>query len=153
MAWLLALLLFGCPSGDDDDTSVDVGDDRPWWTPRDDDDATPEPPLEPTWTSLHPELIYRCTCHKTNEGGDGGFTGLEDPTLGYASLVGYPSEDLPSMARVEPGDPDRSYAWLKIEGTHLAAGGLGDSMPPTGHLPDEPRAVIREWIELGASSE
>jgi hypothetical protein len=143
---ILASALVGCPSADDDDTAA------PEPTPADDDDdATEEPPLEPTWTDVHPELEYRCTCHKTNEGGEGGMTGLENADLAYLLLVNQPSEDLPDMDRVEPGDPEASYLWLKVLDTHLAAGGRGDRMPPTGPgLQDRHLDLIREWIERGA---
>ncbi len=144
IAILLALLV-GCPPADDDDSASDpvVNDD--------DDDATEAPALEPTWTSLHPEFVYRCTCHKTSEGGEGNLTGFENADLAWAVLVGVPSVDLPTFFCDDTAATESSYSWLKIQDTHLAAGGLGDRMPPTGPgLSDELKGVIREWIELGA---
>ena len=65
----------------------------------------------------------------------------------YDLLVGVPSAEDPSLARVEPGDSDLSYLIKKIEGT-----GLGDRMPADGppYLPDGEIQLIRDWIDQGA---
>lgn len=146
-SWLLALaLLLGCPPANDDDSGVE-----PPAQDDDDDDSTPVDVLDPVWSELHPELNYRCACHRTSEGSEGDLGGMEDADLIYARLVGAPSHDLPDMNRVEPGQPARSYLWLKVNDAHLAAGGRGDRMPPTGPgLSDELKGVILAWIELGA---
>ncbi len=143
----LALLAAACPPLDDDDSTAPespIGDDD---DAVDDDDAT----LEPTWESLHPLFLFRCACHRTNEGGDGGLTGMESVELAYVNLVGRPSDDVPGLDRVDPGRPDSSYALLKILDQHRSVGGPGDRMPPTGvALREDQVAVIREWIEDGA---
>ena len=142
---LLLCLLVACPAdpGLDDDDAADDDD------AQDDDDAAPE--YEPVWTSLYPLMFFRCACHRANEGGEGGFVGMEDEQRAYDALVERPSEDVPALNRIEPGDPDASYAWLKINGLHRGQGGAGSRMPPTGNpLPDDQKAVIRAWIEDGA---
>ena len=71
--------------------------------------------------------------------------------LAYASTVSVPSQELPSMHRVEPGDPDQSYLVHKIQGTHLDVGGSGLRMPRGQEpLSDDQVRLIRAWIEQGA---
>ncbi len=141
----LALRVAGCAPPDDDDSAGEPP------TAAADDDDTPDDVLDPTWSELHPLLLFRCTCHRTNEGGDGGLTGLESKDTGYANLVGHPSEDVPGLARIEPFDPAASYVWGKVTSTHLGMGGAGRRMPPTGPaLPTAQLEVLRTWIELGA---
>jgi len=133
------LVLTGCSANDDDDSAG-----------FDDDDAAVE--LTATWDSIQPLLRFRCGCHHTADGGEGGLIGIDDVELGYAALVGVPSEDVPSMARVEPGQPDQSYLLLKLRDAHRAAGGTGDRMPPTGPaLPDAQIQVIADWVAAGAA--
>ena len=69
---------------------------------------------------------------------------------GYTSMVGVASKDIPSMALVEPGDLDGSYLWLKLNNTHLSAGGSGGIMPKSGALPSSDLAIIETWILEGA---
>ena len=55
------------------------------------------------------------------------------------------------MSLIEPGDETKSYLWLKIEGTHNAAGGAGSSMPKgTKVVSTAERDLILEWIQDGA---
>ena len=62
-------------------------------------------------------------------------------------LVGVASSEVPSLQRVEPGDPDNSYLVQKLEGT-AASGG---QMPLGGTpLPQSTIDVIRQWITDGA---
>ena len=73
------------------------------------------------------------------------------PGYGYADLVDIPSVELPTMDRVQAGDPGRSYLLLKLEGTHIAEGGMGPPMPPSGALiPEADRDLVRRWILQGA---
>jgi hypothetical protein len=64
-------------------------------------------------------------------------------------LVNVPSFERPGMLRVRPGDPARSYLYLKV----LGDGGIdGGRMPLDG--PYDPRLApfIASWIEAGARS-
>ena len=71
--------------------------------------------------------------------------------LSYMNTINVPSEELPSMDRVEPGDVDHSYLVHKIQGTHLDVGGLGLRMPRGQEpLSDDQIARIRTWIQQGA---
>ena len=71
--------------------------------------------------------------------------------LAYVNVVNVPSQELPSMDRVEPGDPDQSYLVHKIQGTHLDMGGSGLRMPRGQEpLSDDQIRLIRAWIQQGA---
>ena len=77
------------------------------------------------------------------------FAGLFlDPGFAYENLVGVPASQLPTMARIKPGDPQQSYVWLKLQGTHVRAGGYGETIPV--QLSDAQEARILTWIEQGA---
>jgi hypothetical protein len=67
----------------------------------------------------------------------------------YNLLVGIASTEVPSLQRVQPGDPDNSYIIQKLEG-HAA---VGAQMPLGGPpLPEATIAVIRQWITDGAQA-
>lgn len=68
----------------------------------------------------------------------------------HAALVDVDSEEVPSMKRVVPGDPESSYLWYKVTNTHAEVGGVGTRMPPELLLAETDQAIIRAWIEGGA---
>jgi hypothetical protein len=65
----------------------------------------------------------------------------------YALLVGVASNEVPSLQRVAPGDPDASYLVQKVEGTAAVGGRMPLGGPP---LPQESIDLIRQWIAAGA---
>ncbi|MBW3568476.1 MAG: hypothetical protein KY410_11070, partial [Proteobacteria bacterium] len=68
--------------------------------------------------------------------------------VSYGMLVNVASTEVPSLLRVEPGNPDDSYLIQKLEGTAA----VGDRMPLGGpYLPQADIDVIRQWITDGAS--
>lgn len=75
------------------------------------------------------------------------------PKAAYANLVGVPSAQSP-LLRIAPGNPEGSYLFRKVSGTHMAAGGTGERMPfgdavlNAGQL-----EAIRRWIESGAKAD
>jgi hypothetical protein len=70
-----------------------------------------------------------------------------DSTNSYALLVGVPSNEVPALLRVRPGDPDSSYIIQKLEG-HAS---VGAQMPFGGpYLDAATIAAIRQWISDGA---
>jgi hypothetical protein len=70
-----------------------------------------------------------------------------DAADSYNLLVGIPSDEVPSLLRVKPGDPSSSYVIQKLEG-HAA---VGERMPLGGpYLAGDVIAVIRQWITDGA---
>jgi hypothetical protein len=71
-----------------------------------------------------------------------------DAAHSYASLVGVPSEEKPSVMRVKAGDPTNSYIIQKLTG---AAGIVGNQMPLNqSPLPPAQIAAIQQWITNGA---
>jgi Bacterial Ig-like domain len=71
-----------------------------------------------------------------------------DAAHSYNLLVGVKSSEVPTLDRVQPGQPDQSYIVLKIEG---AAGIVGSQMPlHETPLPQTTIDAIRQWITNGA---
>jgi Bacterial Ig-like domain len=71
-----------------------------------------------------------------------------DAAHSYSLLVGVPSQEEPSILRVNPGNPNQSYLILKLEG---AAGIVGGQMPLGGpYLPQSTIDTIAQWITDGA---
>jgi hypothetical protein len=70
-----------------------------------------------------------------------------DAANSYASLVGVPSSEQPSVLRVKPGDPGASYIVHKIEGRAAVGARMPLDQPP---LPDATIQAIRQWITDGA---
>src|SRR6267378_147164 len=57
-----------------------------------------------------------------------------------------------SMNLIEPGSPDSSYLFHKVNGTHLKANGQGARMPLGGALEAADIEAIRLWILGGAKN-
>lgn len=102
-----------------------------------------EDDVQPIWNA-------NCSCHLMGSSGTmtAPFLTL-NPDMSIGQLVGIASEQS-ALARVEASDPEASYLWLKLEGTH-AAMGSGDQMPPTAPLSEEDMDVVRSWIASGAN--
>jgi hypothetical protein len=108
------------------------------------------PTAEPVSYSAHlePLIIAHClSCHETEEAKA---KLILDPGMGYERLVGPRSTQDPDMALVEPGDPDRSYLWLKLQ--HVTEEGKGMPRTLTGSKKLRPAELelYRRWIEGGA---
>lgn len=73
------------------------------------------------------------------------------PGMSHGSLVGAQSVQLASMKIVEPGDPDNSYLWHKLNGTQADVGGSGLSMPFGAMLDGPELEKIETWILDGAN--
>lgn len=102
---------------------------------------------------VQPILDANCVqCHMT--GAAQGDLVLEDGRS-YAALVGVQSIQAP-MKRVAAGDPEASYLFLKLTGTHVKGGGKGSGMPMVEGIykPLDARSVatVRSWIESGADN-
>jgi Ca2+-binding RTX toxin-like protein len=97
-------------------------------------------------TQIQSIFSQRCDhCHS----GSGAPQGLRlDVANSFGDLVDVPSQEVPSLKRVEPGDPDNSYLVQKIEGTAA----VGGRMPLGGsRLPQAEIDLIRQWISEGAN--
>jgi hypothetical protein len=67
----------------------------------------------------------------------------------YSNIVNVPSNEVPSLDRIEPFDSDNSYLYLKIIG---APGIVGEQMPRGGTpLPEATTDLIAQWINEGAN--
>ncbi len=71
-----------------------------------------------------------------------------DANASYALLVGVPSNQVPALLRVAPGDPDSSYLIQKIEGTAAVGGRMPLNGPP--YLDQATIDIIRQWVTDGA---
>jgi hypothetical protein len=115
-------------------------------------EAPPPPPsTAPTLTELQDEIFTpRCAfvgCH-------GPFPNLGLSLLrgqSYGSLVDVTSAELAPMKRVLPGQPDRSYIVLKLEGDPRI---VAERMPYGGpYLSPAEIQMVRDWIAAGAKND
>ena len=62
----------------------------------------------------------------------------------HTSVVNVASIEVPTLDRIEPGDPDNSYLIRKLEG---GPGITGSRMPLGGPFLDQPTIdMVRQWI-------
>jgi hypothetical protein len=110
--------------------------------------GTSNEPLTADFQSIQ-DNVFTPICVRCHSGASAP-EGLQlDAAHSYALLVGVPSTEVPSIERVDPGNPDDSYIVLKLEG---APGIVGVQMPFGGpYLPQSTIDVIRQWITNGAS--
>ncbi len=103
-------------------------------------------PLTATFSSIQANVFTPIcvTCHS----GASAPHGLRlDGNSSYALLVGVPSDEEPSILRIEPGDPDNSYLVQKIQGTAASGERMPAGMPA---LPQATIDTIRQWVTSGA---
>lgn len=149
---LVLLLLSGCGAGDgsnldengqafnsSDNTNDDSGDGDS------DDDGSDK--IQPTLASLQAQ-VFTPICSVCHIGANAPF-GLELDTLEHSAnnLINVIAGGNASFKRVEPGNKDNSYLYLKVIGEPQAG-----SRMPLGQSPlsDEAIAAIGAWIEAGA---
>jgi hypothetical protein len=108
------------------------------------------PPLSADFDSIQAN-VFTPICSVCHAGG-GAPEGLRlDAANSYSLLVGVPSTEVPSLLRVNPGDPDSSYIIQKLQG-HAAVG----AQMPFGCPSTQPClaattiAFISQWITNGA---
>ncbi len=110
-------------------------------------EAAPEAPeytadVEPIWLTS----CAGSSCH--TEGGASGGLALD---VGEGALVEQPSGQS-ALSLVAPGDPDASYLWRKLEGSHQEAGGSGSAMPLGGELGEVELETVWRWIERAGAA-
>jgi uncharacterized protein (TIGR03118 family) len=90
----------------------------------------------------------RCSgCHNGSGGGLPGSMNLSTANDTHAALVGVASQQVPSLQRVNPGNPSMSYVVHKLEGTQT----VGVRMPQGGPFLDQATIdQVRAWIQAGA---
>lgn len=68
----------------------------------------------------------------------------------YANIVSRPSVEMPSLMRVEPGNPDNSYLYRKITGAGITGDRMPQGLPP---LSAAQIRLVRDWIRRGAPND
>lgn len=114
------------------------------------DGMPPAPPggLEPVFSEIQSEVLSPTCATAGCHTGASAPQGLRlDPEVSYGLLVGVSSSEVPSVLRVDPGNPDDSYLVQKLEGTAAAGERMPLNRPP---LPQTTIDVIRQWILEGA---
>jgi len=116
--------------------------------------------VAPTFAEVQALFVRRCAagsaCH--GEGGRGGLALVGGSV--YADLVGHPSIGFEALPRVDPGHPERSFLWLKLDGCFAELPGCdandacGVRMPPLSPISEgfdlSEATVVHEWIAAGA---
>jgi hypothetical protein len=114
--------------------------------------VTAPPPV--TLTQLQTQ-IFTPICSVCHTGIGTNLPGVQNLTAGhtFASIVGVPSIEQPSVLRIKPNDPANSYLIRKIEG---AAGITGSRMPFGCPAPGNPCLdqatidLVKTWVSQGA---
>jgi hypothetical protein len=73
------------------------------------------------------------------------------PGVSYANIVNVASRQVPSLDRVEPGDPEASYLFLKLNDRADEVGGDETRMPPELFLSAPELEMFEQWITEGAN--
>jgi hypothetical protein len=129
-----------------EDALGNVGVSAPVHVTVDNDEAAVAMTLEEIQAQV---FTPRCSLCHTGGGTELPFTmNLSNIQASFDHLVSVPSEQVPALLRVHPGNPDDSYMIHKLEGTHA----VGDRMPQGGPFLDEETIQgIRGWIAEGAA--
>lgn len=119
--------------------------------------GSPSPPVVPSGSTFSAAVQPILTANCAFAGCHAGATPQQGMNLSagqaYANLVGVPSQQVPRLSRVAPGNPDSSYVILKLEGAAGAVGGVGTTMPLGGELTIAEIATIRAWVSAGAAND
>jgi mono/diheme cytochrome c family protein len=94
------------------------------------------------------QSIFDARCISCHIGGGAPQQLRLDAANSYSLLVNVASHEVPSLLRVEPGNPDDSYLVQKVEGTAAVGGRMPLNSTP---LTEEQIALIRRWISEGAN--
>lgn len=94
-------------------------------------DAVDDPVLEPTYANVEQTIRTSCAFQESCHGGSGnGKARLNFARLLAAgtpiteALVGVDACEYDFMPRVDPGNPEGSWLWIKVAGAHDASGFL-----------------------------
>ncbi|MGB1129067.1 MAG: PKD domain-containing protein [Haloferula sp.] len=101
-------------------------------------------PMTPAVDFADVQAIFsaNCTgCHRANTSNNGGLDLTEGNSLG--ELLGQPSLFVDGLLLVDPGSPERSYLFEKINSANPQQGAR---MRPSDAMPLADQALIRDWI-------
>lgn len=111
----------------------------------------PEVPVgTPVSYSVHlePLVTARCLgCHKADE--PKAKLVLEQGT-GYGQLVGRRSVQVPEMQLVQPGEPESSYLWRKLQHATEVGKGMPRTLTGAKKLQPAELELYHRWISDGA---
>lgn len=105
-------------------------------------------PLEATFDSIQ-QNVFTPICTQCHIGAQAPAGLRLDAASSYAMLVNTASTEVPSLRRVQPGNPDASYLLQKLQGIAAVGARMPLNNPP---LPQATIDVIRQWISDGAQS-
>jgi Bacterial Ig-like domain len=108
-----------------------------------------QPPVNPDANAFRAiqDTIFTPVCTACHAGASAPLGLRLDSANAYAALVSVPSVQVPSLRRVNPGDPTNSYLLQKVEGRAA----VGSRMPlGGGALPQASIDLLRNWIAAGA---
>ncbi len=148
---LLARLLVACgtsspPLGGVPD-AADAGDDSGWVI----GDTGPGIDYPDSIAGRVAERLGGCSGVEPGCHGGGAPSGLvlgRTPAQDFAQIIGVPSVERPDLHRIEPGDPSRSWLYLKVAGDLEA--GVTTPMPLGTNGDPAFAALLRTWITAGA---
>ena len=100
------------------------------------------------WQALTDQSNCTQNCHiGANASAD---LDLSSPVISIYFLVSQDSSQNNKIKRVIAGDAKRSLFFNKV---NCADPGVGNRMPPGGHMPSALQALLYDWIEQGAYGE
>lgn len=105
--------------------------------------------VETVTLSFHVQPIFSANCALSGCHAGSNPAEMQNLSTGqtFLNVVNVPSQEVPALMRVLPGQPNSSYLVHKIEGTQA----VGDRMPQGGQpLSANQIAIIRSWITKGA---
>jgi hypothetical protein len=113
----------------------------------------PAPPAPAATLTQLQSTLFTPICSVCHTGGGTSLPASMDFTSAaatFAAIVGVASTEVPSLLRVNPGNPDASYLVHKIEGAPDIVGGR----MPLGGAPLDPGMIanVRAWITAGAQN-
>ena len=106
----------------------------------------------PTFTRVKNEIFAAsCSCHLAAPAAFNGDLSLQLADA-YTNIVGVKSGQATTTDLIAPGDPTRSYLYLKLTGAQATVPGGGDGdmpdeLPP---LPADKLTLMEDWILAGA---
>ena len=109
----------------------------------------PGPGEQPGWAAhVEPLMLARClACHTFEEAKA---ELVLEPGEGYQRMVGRPAVQAPDLLLVAPGEPERSYLWLKLDHRPVKGEGMPRTVAGAKRLPGRELDLVRAWIEAGA---
>jgi Big-like domain-containing protein len=92
--------------------------------------------------------VFTPICSRCHAGAGAPEGLMLDAAHSYSLLVGVGSQEVPTLKRVEAGDPDSSYIITKLtKGPGIVGAQMPFDLPP---LPQATISAIRQWIANGA---